>query len=821
MSSSALPPILPLPLSSSTTSLPTQSRTHQHSQLLSIPNSPSQTQQWGYEDSNHHTSSNSPPKVRTIRYRLSQLCQQGQPHLARQLFDTIPRPTTVLWNTIIIGFVCNSMPGEAISVYARMKSSSPDTKCDYYTYSAALKACAETKQLKIGKAVHCHILRSHLYPSRIVCNSLLNMYTTCLSSVDSELDITRHDLVQKIFHTMHRRNVVAWNTMISWYTKTHRFVEAIRHFMMMVKLGIKPTVISFVNVFPGASGSGDIDIANILYGLLIKMGSDYVDDLFAVSSSIFMYAELACLDLARKVFDHSLERNTEVWNTMIGAYVQNNRPIEALDLFLEALESQDDVLLDDVTYLSVLTAASQLQQLDFAQVLHAYIIKGSFVLNIIVVNAIIAMYSRCNCIDKSFKVFSGMQERDVVSWNTMVSALVQNGFDDEGLMLVYEMQKQGFAIDSVSLTSLLSAASNLRNKDIGKQAHAYLLRNSIQLEGMECYLIDMYAKCGLIKAAQTLFEINCTNNRDQATWNAMIAGNTQNGLIEQAFIIFRQMIEENMTPNAVTLASILPACNQMGCMALGKQLHGFAIRNNLDQNVFVGSALVDMIWSTWDGEKALMLFYSMGEFGIKPDAITFVAVLAACSCTGLVDEGLQVYESMEEKYGIRLLSEHYCCVVDMLGRAGRLVEAYEFVRDLGHRGNVLGIWGSLLAACRIHGEFELGKIVADKMLEMDWGDSMAGYHVLLSNIYAEEGNWDNVNRVRKEMREKGLAKEVGCSWIDIAGHMNCFVSKDRKHPKYDELCEMLKELDINMKEAGYRPCFGSQVGLISESDEWS
>ncbi|KAL6988143.1 Pentatricopeptide repeat-containing protein, chloroplastic [Sarracenia purpurea var. burkii] len=823
------------------------------SNLSFSPNSTTQIQQWCFEDcSNLQTSLSPPDQPRTIRYRLSQLCRDGRPQLARQLFDSIPQPKTVLWNTIIIGYVCNGMPNEALLFYSRMKSKS-DTKCDFYTYSAILKACAETGQLNIGKAVHCHVLRSHSNPSRIVCNSLLNMYSSCLSSVDDEMDsvdshLGKHDLVCRVFNTMRKRDVIAWNTLISWYAKTMRFVEAVRSFWVMMKTGIKPTVVTFVNLFPAVSRIGNIKRANVLYGLLLKLGSEFLNDPFALSSAILMYAELGCLDFAMKVFNDSLERSTEVWNTMIGGYVQNNRPTEALYLFLKALESEHTVL-DDVTFLSALTATSQLQRLDIAQQLHAYLIKNSMS-SIIILNALVVLYSRCNLVEMSFEVFSRMCERDVVSWNTMISAFVQNGLDDEGLMLVYEMQKQGFTIDSVTVTAILSAASNLRNPEMGKQTHAYVLRHDIQFEGMESYLIDTYAKSGLIEAAQGLFEKYCTYGRDQATWNAIIAGNTQNGLIEHALTIFRQMLEQNVTPNEVTLASILPACHPGGSMALGKQLHGFAIRNCLDQNVFVGSALVDMysksgainyaenVFSTSHeknsitytsmilgygqhgiGERALSCFWSMRESGIKPDAITFVAVLAACNYAGLVDEGLQIFELMEREYGMWPSHEHYCCVADMLGRVGKVVEAYEFVKKLGEKGNNLRIWGSLLAACRIHGEFELGKIVAGKLLQMERGKTMTGYHVLLSNIYAEEGNWEYVNSVRIRMQEKGLTKDVGCSWIDIAGYVNCFVSRDQKHPQCDEIYGALEELAVEMKDAGYTPCLDSEIGWICESEE--
>lgn len=666
-------------------------------------------------------------------------------------------------------------------------------------------------------------------------NSLLNMYATCLNSQDIEIgcgvgsEYSKNDLVRKVFDSMRKRNVIAWNTMISWYVKTERYVEAIRQFRMMMKMGIRPSPVSFVNVFPALSSLGDYKNANAIYGLLLKSGGEYVNNLFVVSAAIFMYSELGFLDFARKVFDCCLERNTEVWNTMLTGYVQNNRPLEVIDLFLQAIESGQTVL-DDVTFLSVLSAISQLQQLDLARQFHGYIIKNLAVIPVIILNAIIVMYSRCNSIHASFKVFDKMSERDVVSWNTVVSAFVQNGLDDEGLLLVYEMQKQGFVIDSVTVTALLSAASNLRNIEIGKQTHAFLIRHFIHFEGMDVYLIDMYAKSGLIRMSQRLFETNCSSNKDQATWNAIIAGCTQNGLIDEAFAILRQMIERKVIPNAVTMASVLPACSAIGSIDLGKQLHGFSIRNSLDQNVFVATALVDMYSKSGAihysemvfaktheknsvtyttmvlgygqhgmGKKALSLFYSMPGSGITPDSITLVAILSACSYSGLVDEGLQIFNSLENIYEIQPSDEHYCCVADMLGRAGRVAEAYEFVKELGEKGNISEIWGSLLGACRLHGQFELGEIIAKRLIEMDRGNNVTGYQVLLSNMHAEEGNWKTVDKLRKEMREKGLRKEVGCSWIEIAGRVNCFVSKDEEHPQFDKINTILEGLEMKMK----------------------
>ncbi|KAF8067439.1 hypothetical protein N665_1153s0007 [Sinapis alba] len=784
------------------------------------------------------------PQTPSIRSRLSRICQDGNPQLARQLFDAIPKPTTVLWNTIIIGFICNNLPHEALLFYSRMKKTAPFTKCDAYTYSSTLKACAETKNLKAGKAVHCHLIRCLQNSSRVVHNSLMNMYVSCLNPPGSE-----YDVVRKVFDSMRRKNVVAWNTLVSWYVKTERYAEACRQFAIMMRMEIKPSPVSFVNVFPAVASSRSIKKANVFYGLMLKLGDEYVKDLFVVSSAISMYAELGDIEASRRVFDSCVEKNIEVWNTMIGVYVQNEYLVESIDLFLEAIRSKE-IVSDEVTFLLAASAVSALQQVELGRQFHGFVSKNFQELPVVIFNSLMVMYSRCGSVDESFAVFVSMQERDVVSWNTMISAFVQNGLDDEGLMLVYEMQKQGFMIDYITVTALLSAASNLRNKEIGKQTHGFLIRQGIQFEGMNSYLIDMYAKSGLIRISQKLFERSGYAERDQATWNSMLSGYTQNGHTEETFVVFRKMLEQNIRPNAITVASILPACSQIGSFDLGKQLHGFSVRQYLDQNVFVASALVDMysksgaikyaenmFYQTKErnsvtyttmilgygqhgmGERAISLFLSMEESGIKPDAITFVAVLSACSYSGLVDEGLGIFEEMREVYNIQPSNEHYCCVTDMLGRVGRVDEAYEFVKGLGEEGNIAELWGSVLGACKLHGEIELAETVSEKLAKVDKGKNFSGYHVLLSNMYAEEQNWTSVDRLRRGMREKGLRKEVGRSGIEVAGNVNCFVSRDQEHPQSDEIYDVIEGLAKDMRGDSYLTTFPIVVTPSLELEE--
>ncbi|EPS60569.1 hypothetical protein M569_14234, partial [Genlisea aurea] len=740
---------------------------------------------------------------------------------ARHLFDAIPQPTTVLWNTLIIGYICNGIPLEAISLYSRMLCSGvkshDGTKCDSYTLSSALKACAETRQLLTGKALHCHVLRFCAYPSRIVYNSLLNMYATCLPSFEC-------DLVKRVFSSMRKRDVISRNTMISWYAKSGRFVEAVGELVMMMKTGLRPTVVSFLNVLPALSGFGDVHIARAVHGMVTKFGEEYVKDLFIVSTAITMYAELGCLDFAREIFDDCSDKNAHVWNAMMGAYVSNSFAVNALELFLEALESDSVDNTDEVTFVSALAAASDLQDFDIVQQLHGYLVKSSSVVSsVVLLNAVMSSYSRCNSVEDSLKLFGEIRERDVVSWNTIICALVHNELRPDALMLIYEMQKQGFRVDCVTITALFSIASNLGDIGISKQVHGYFIRHGIKLNGAESYLIDMYSRSGSINAAERIFESTLGSHiGDLAVWNSMISGYARNDMIEEALASFRRMLLENMVPNSVTVASILPLCSRFGGIGLGKKLHCFALRSSLDGNLFVASGLVDMYSKcgairyaervfesspeknsvTYTNmmlgygqhgmsDEALTLFHSMKRSGVDPDSVTFVAALSACSYGGLISEGLDLFRSMETEQRIKPSIEHLVCVVDMLGKAGRLPEAYEFAEKLEESGDFFEIWGSLLASCRVHREVELGKVVADKILSMEKkkkkknGDKTGRsppYRVLMRNMLAEEGKWENAMDSRKE---------AGCSWIDVRGEISCFVSGEKNHPRKGEIYELL------------------------------
>jgi pentatricopeptide repeat protein len=523
----------------------------------------------------------------------------------------LPRPPPTLFcNVLLIAYVARALPDDALLNHATR----PAPRSDHYTYSSVLTACARTRRLRLGRSVHAHLLRRAraLPGTAVLRNSLLNLYASCVWYRDGGVDVVR-----RLFDAMPKRNpkrnAVSWNTLFGWYVKTGRPHEALELFARMLEDGVRPTPVSFVNAFPTGS-CDDPCLPFVLYGLLVKHGREYVSDLFVVSSAIAMFSELGDVQSAWRVFEHTAKNTTEVWNTMITGFVQNGKFAEAINLFIQILGSKE-VPLDVVTFLSALTMASQSQDGRLGQQLHGYLIKGLHgSLPVILDNALVVMYSRCGNVQTSFDLFDRLPEKGIVSWNTMVTAFVQNEFDLEGLLLCCQMQKAGFAADSVALTAVLSAASNTGDLQIGKQAHGYLIRHVIESEGLESYLIDMYAKSGHIEIAQRVFDGFGTDERDEVTWNAMIAGYTQSGQSEKAILVFREMLQAGIEPTSVTLASVLPACDPLGGgICAGKQIHCFAVRRCLDTNVYVGTALVDMYSKCGEISTAEYAFAGMTE----------------------------------------------------------------------------------------------------------------------------------------------------------------------------------------------------------------
>ncbi|XP_057822141.2 pentatricopeptide repeat-containing protein At4g14050, mitochondrial [Cryptomeria japonica] len=489
---------------------------------------------------------------------------------------------------------------------------------------------------------------------------------------------------------------------------------------------------------------------------------------------IRMYYHCGNLVHAREMFDQMIERDVLSWNAIIAAYRRHGCPHESLALFHQMQAT--GVQPDQFTFSSILQACAKIRDLKHGICIHQSIIEAGFLSDYVVANALVDMYAKCGSIQKARDMFDKMPHRDVFSWTAMVSGYAQSGVPDEALRLFEEMPQ-----------------------------------------------------------------------RNVVTWNALIAGYVQNGFVEKALETFKQMKLMHVEPDTTTFVSVLPACAKIGALEQGRDIHQNIIERGFPLDVAVASALVDMYakcgsihkarelfdkmpqrdvvsWTTMIAgyaqngycKDALKLFEQMKHSGTHPNYVTFTCILLACSHAGLVDEGCKHFNGMSDSYYIMPTSDHYVCMVDLLGRAGYVEETLNFIIKMPIKP-VAVVWTCLLGACRSHKNIELGVFIASLLFEMN--PKNAAPYVLLGNMYAEIGDWGEVQMVRRLMKDRGIKKIPGCSWIQGPKMVHAFCVGDRLHPQTREIIAKLEELSWEIKAAGYSPDSRTVLNDLEEEEK--
>lgn len=582
------------------------------------------------------------------------------------------------------------------------------------------------------------------------------------------------------------------------------------------------------------------------------------------------------LDYARQVFDQIPQPNLYTWNIIIRAYASSPDPTQSLLIFLQMLH-QCEHFPDKFTFPFVIKAASELKAFRIGRVFHGMVIKGSLSSDLFVLNSLVHFYGSCGDLDLAYGVFMKIPRKDVVSWNSMITAFVQGGCPEEALDLFRGMEKENVKPNDVTMVGVLSACTKKLDLEFGRWVCSYIERNEITVNlTLSNAMLDMYLKCGRIEDAKLLFDkmlekdifswttmldgyaklgeydearrvFDAMPCQDIAAWNALISAYEQNGKPKEALAIFRELqLRKDAKPDEVTLVCTLSASSQLGAMDLGRWIHMYIKKRGINLNCHLMTSLIDMYTKCGDVEKALEVFYSaerkdvfvwsamigglamhgrgraaidlfskMLEAKVKPNAVTFTNLLCACSHTGLVKEGRTLFYQMEPVHGLVPEDKHYACMVDILGRSGLLEEAVELIEKMPMVPTA-SVWGALLGACRLHGNIELAEQACSRLLELDPRNH--GAYVLLSNIFAKTGKWDRVSGLRKVMRDSGLKKEPGCSSIEVKGIVHEFLAGDSCHPLSKEIYSKLDEIAARLKSIGYVPNKSHLLQLIEEDD---
>ncbi|KAG4980101.1 hypothetical protein AAZX31_12G098000 [Glycine max] len=545
------------------------------------------------------------------------------------------------------------------------------------------------------------------------------------------------------------------------------------------------------------------------------------------------YAVCGHMPYAQHIFDQIVLKNSFLWNSMIRGYACNNSPSRALFLYLKMLHFGQKP--DNFTYPFVLKACGDLLLREMGRKVHALVVVGGLEEDVYVGNSILSMYFKFGDVEAARVVFDRMLVRDLTSWNTMMSGFVKNGEARGAFEVFGDMRRDGFVGDRTTLLALLSACGDVMDLKVGKEIHGYVVRNGES--GRVCNgflmnsIIDMYCNCESVSCARKLFE--GLRVKDVVSWNSLISGYEKCGDAFQALELFGRMVVVGAVPDEVTVISVLAACNQISALRLGATVQSYVVKRGYVVNVVVGTALIGMYANCGSlvcacrvfdempeknlpactvmvtgfgihgrGREAISIFYEMLGKGVTPDEGIFTAVLSACSHSGLVDEGKEIFYKMTRDYSVEPRPTHYSCLVDLLGRAGYLDEAYAVIENMKLKPNE-DVWTALLSACRLHRNVKLAVISAQKLFELN-PDGVSGY-VCLSNIYAAERRWEDVENVRALVAKRRLRKPPSYSFVELNKMVHQFFVGDTSHEQSDDIYAKLKDLNEQLKKAGYKP----------------
>ncbi|KAM7262477.1 hypothetical protein ACFE04_000160 [Oxalis oulophora] len=479
----------------------------------------------------------------------------------------------------------------------------------------------------------------------------------------------------------------------------------------------------------------------------------------------------------------------------------------------------------------LLLSQTHLRSLPKGLQLHSHIIKLGISSIPLVAHHLINFYSKTQLPHSSRQVFDETPHRSSTTWSSIISAFAQNELPWFAIEYFRRMVSGDIRPDDHIIPSATKSCAILGRVDVGASLHCLAMKTGYDVDVfVGSSIVDMYAKCGDIRLGRRVFDEMPVKN--VVSWSGMIYGYAQMGEDEDALSLFKQALYENLDVNDFTFSSVIRVCGNSTLLELGRQIHGFCIKTYYESSTFVGSGLISLyskcgvvegayrvfkevpvrnlgLWNSMliacaqhaHTEEVFNIFKQLEKTGMKPNFITFLCVLYACSHAGLVKEGKHYFQLMKD-YGIEPGAQHYASLVDLLSRAGKLQEALSIIEEMPINPTE-AVWGALMKGCQIHREIELAAYAADKIFDM--GPGTSGVHVLLSNVYAAAGRWEDAAKVRKMLRDRGMKKETGLSWVEEENKIHTFTAGDRTHVKMKEIYAKLEELEEAMEKEGYVP----------------
>ncbi|XP_002981045.2 pentatricopeptide repeat-containing protein At5g27110 [Selaginella moellendorffii] len=696
--------------------------------------------------------------------------------LAMAVFSEMRERDLISWNNAI---AANAESGDYTFTLALLKSMQLEGMApDKVTFVSALNACIGSRSLSNGRLIHALVLERGMEGDVVLGTALVTMYGRC-GCLES---------AREIFHRMPERNVVSWNAMVASCTLNAHFAEAIELFKRMVAVAmVEPTRVSFITVLNAVTTPEALAEGRRIHAMIQER--QLLSQIEVANALVTMYGRCGGVGDAERVFSAMERRDLVSWNAMISAYAQSGLAREVVNLFHRMRAER--VPPDRITFLMALDACAEIRDLDSGRTVHHLSVESGFGSCISVANATMHLYSSCSSSSSSSSslmevvagIFESMAARDVISWNTMITGYVQAGDSFSALSIFKRMLLEGIRGNQVTFMSLLSVCDSRAFLRQGETIHRRVINQTPELSSdpiVAAAIVNMYGKCGELDTARHLFED--TSHRNLASWNSMISAYALHGRAEQAFDLSERMRREGVLPDRVTFITLLNACVAGGAVRHGKMIHARIIDSGLEKDTVVANALVNFYSKcgnldtatslfgaldyrdvvSWNGiiagfahnghaREALKSMWLMQQDGVRPDAITFLTILSASSHAGFLRQGGDDFVSMAVDHELERGVEHYGCMIDLLGRAGRIGDAEYFVSAMRDEDKEVS-WMTLLSACEVHGDEERAKRVAGSIVEMNPQHSSA--YVALSNLYATCG--DGSFRFKRPRLKKSL-----------------------------------------------------------------
>ncbi|KAL8477168.1 hypothetical protein ACS0TY_029461 [Phlomoides rotata] len=699
----------------------------------------------------------------------------GDLFAARKIFNASTRKDVAIWNSMISAYTRTQKLENAVSVFQKMLMD--EVKPNVVTFVSLLPLSENLDSILYLESFHACVVKFRYEKEPSVVTALVSVYSK-LGNMES---------AEFLFHNMKVRNLLLWKTMLSSCANHGLSNQSLDVFSLMQMDGFVPDAISIVSLLSSCSKLKATLLGKSAHAFVIRKSID--SNLNVLNALLAFYCDCSELVYSFRIFDRMVLKNVVSWNTMISRCVENGE-LEGAMLLLHEMR-QEGVDFDLITLISILPSCHESRNQELGLAIHGYAIRTALKTDISLANAIVSMYINCGQLNAARLFFDDMPDKSVVSWNAILTGYRCYNLHKESMELFHDMMiEENQKPNYVTLLNILPACETLHQ---GKSLHAYMIRRMIPLETpLLTTLMITYARFGNVKSCLILFRIG--DKRSISVWNTIISAYLLLKDYHTAFSFFNELLRSRTDHDDITILNLVSVCAHLNNLSISDSVLSYLFRKGLDKDVAISNGLIDMYakcgsissakmlfqmlsqkdtisWSVMinscglhgDSEAALSLYSQMRLLGFKPDKVTYMSILSACSHSGCIEEGKMVFDNMIRD-GVSPGMEHYGCMVDMLCRRGQLKEAYEIVKNLPDGKSCENLLESLLGGCLSHGEHGLGEEIGRVVVAMNPQQTAAAAYVILHNIYAASGKWVEANNVRLLMEHNKFRKTSGVSY---------------------------------------------------------